>query len=64
MISIQGRLQGGLQGRIDTQIYQKKKNRPETRRPKTQGPKDRPEARAPKITNTRFIHLVKVKGEI
>ena len=38
MMSIQVRLQGGLQGRIDKNLS-KKKNRPETR-----GPKDRPEA--------------------
>ena len=61
MISIQGRLQGGLQGRIDTQIYQRKKIdlRPEDPRPKARKIGQKPEPRRLQIPD-----LVKVKGEI
>ena len=44
MMSIQGRLQEGLQERINTRIYHRKKI----------GPKERLEARAAKNVNTLF----------
>ena len=61
MMRIKGRLQGGLQGLIDTRIYQRKKK--QARAPKARGPKGRHEARTPKITNTQ-ICVCQATGEM